>query len=61
MKIYSKICTVDVEAVGPRWYRLDVIGSARDLGQFIEPWEFSGAVQTAEVRNYLINKFLVSR
>lgn len=51
--VYSKICTEDIDAVGPNWYRLEVIGPAKDLGQFEKPWEYSGAVKREEVRNFL--------
>jgi hypothetical protein len=47
--VYSKICTTSVKAVGPKWYRLEVIDSAKELGYFEEPWRFSGAVKRQEV------------
>ena len=49
--VYSKICTTDVQAVGPKWYRLEIFGSSKDLGQFQDPWEYSGALKIKEVRN----------
>lgn len=50
--IYSKNCTDDIDAVGPNWYRLEVIGSEENLGRFEKPWEYSGAVRRNEVRNF---------
>lgn len=55
VEVYSKICSENLDEVGPSWYRLEVINSTtKDLGSFKTQFlaEYSGATLSEDqVRN----------
>ena len=54
MNIFSRVCP-NLESVGPSFYRLDIIGEGRSMGEFKKPGTYSNAVLVDEVRNFIKN------